>query len=172
MAPLRASSTPQGRKPAQPATASSTMRRRWGAGVIPSASLCGGTAAGTKRISSSPSASRTSSAARRCPRWIGSKVPPRMPMPPLRCSVPDLAVAAHHVLVGRELAQPHRAARVQPVRADPDLGAEAELVPVGEARSRRSRTPRRSRPRRGSAAAAPLVASVTIASASCEPCGR
>ena len=131
--PLRPSSTPQGRKPAQPATASSTMRRRWGAGVTPSTSLCGGTAAGTKRTSSSPSASRTSSAARRCPRWIGSNVPPRMPMPPLRCSVPDLAGAAHQVLVGRQLAQTHRSACVQPVGADPDLGAEAELEAVGEA---------------------------------------
>src|SRR5262249_42953090 len=49
-------------------------------------------------------------------------------------SVPDLARAAHEILVGRELAQAHRPARVQPVRADPHLGAEAELVPVGEAR--------------------------------------
>jgi hypothetical protein len=49
---------------------------------MPSVSLCGGTADGTKRISSSRWASRTSSAARRCPRWMGLKVPPRMPMPP------------------------------------------------------------------------------------------
>ena len=107
------------------------------AGAMPSASLCGGTAAGTKRISSRPSASRTSSAARRCARWIGSKVPPRMPTPPLRpgaVSSADLAGAAHQVLVGRELAQPHRPARVQAVRADADLGAEAELEAVGEAR--------------------------------------
>ena len=33
-----------------------------------------------------PSASRTSSAARRCARWIGSKVPPKRPMPPRRAS--------------------------------------------------------------------------------------
>ena len=39
-----------------------------------------------------------------------------------------LAVAPDDVLVGRELAQAHRAARVQLLRGDPDLGAEAELA--------------------------------------------
>ena len=40
------------------------------------------------------------------------------------------------VLVGGQLAQAHRAARVQLLRRDPDLGAEAELLAVGEARAR------------------------------------
>ena len=39
----------------------------------------GGWAAGTNRTRSSPSASRAFSAARRCPRWMGSKVPPMSP---------------------------------------------------------------------------------------------
>src|SRR5213592_4118489 len=102
--PGRSSSTRETRKPGTPATASSSMRRRCSAAARPC--LCGGSAAGTSQISSSPSASRTSSAARRCPRWTGLNAPPKMPMP---------------------------LTRVQAVRADPDLGAEAELVAVGEA---------------------------------------
>ena len=51
-------------------------------------------------------------------------------------SAADLAVAPDDVLVGGELAQAHRAARVQLLRRDADLGAEAELLAVGEARRR------------------------------------
>ena len=45
----------------------------------------------------------------------------------------DLAVAPHDVLVRGQLAQAHRAARVQLLGRDPDLGAEAEPLAVGEA---------------------------------------
>ena len=55
---------------------------------------------------------------------------------PGRFLVPDLAVAPHEVLVGGELAQRHRATRVQLLRGDPDLRAEPELGAVGEARRR------------------------------------
>src|SRR4030095_7519732 len=95
--------------------------------------------------SSSACASRTSSATRRCATCTGSNVPPSTPIPPVRGRpvwpdvrpdvrlLADLAVATHLVLVRRELAEPHRPARVQPVRADPDLRAEAELKAIGEA---------------------------------------
>src|SRR5690349_11577256 len=122
------------------------MRRRCAAGAIVPR-LCGGTALGTSRTWSSACASRSSSATRRCARWMGSNVPPRTPTPPaarramraraarLRL-LADLTVATHLVLVRRELAQPHRSARVQAIGADADLGAEAELEAVGEARRR------------------------------------
>ena len=45
-----------------------------------------------------------------------------------------LPAASYDVLVRGELPQPHRSARMQPVGADADLGAEAELEAVGEAR--------------------------------------
>ncbi len=46
----------------------------------------------------------------------------------------DVAVADDDVLGGRHLGQPHRAAGVQLLGADADLGTEAELAPVGEPR--------------------------------------
>src|SRR5205085_4382353 len=46
----------------------------------------------------------------------------------------DLSVAVYHVLDRGELAQAHRTAGVQLLRTDPDLGAEAELLAVGEPR--------------------------------------
>jgi hypothetical protein len=45
----------------------------------------------------------------------------------------DLAVAFDHVLGRRELAEAHRAAGVELLGADADLGAEAELLAVDEA---------------------------------------
>src|SRR5258707_1120764 len=101
------------------------MRRRSAGGATSDRCLCGGTADGTSRTWSSAWASRSSSATRRWARWIGSNVPPSTPTPPRRLPA-DLAVATHLVLVRRELAEPHRSARVEAVRADADLGAEAE----------------------------------------------
>src|ERR1700722_10000324 len=54
----------------------------------------------------------------------------------LKCSGADLAVSVDHVFVRRQLAQAHGAAGVQFLRAYPDLGAEAELLAVGEPRRR------------------------------------
>src|SRR3954447_26618165 len=51
-------------------------------------------------------------------------------------SCADLAVALDDVLHGRQLAQPHRAAGVQLLGADADLGPEAELLAVHEASGR------------------------------------
>src|SRR5204862_903710 len=45
---------------------------------------------------------------------------------------PDLAVALHDVFERRQLAQAHRPPGVELLRADPDLGTEAELLPVHE----------------------------------------
>src|SRR6266436_4365382 len=47
-----------------------------------------------------------------------------------------LAVAANHVFVGSQLAQSHRAARMQAIGRDAGFGAEAEFEAVGEARRR------------------------------------
>ena len=61
----------------------------------------------------------------------------RRPRPATRDRLPaDLAVATDAVLVGGELAQAHRAARVQAVGRDADLRAEAELETVVETRAR------------------------------------
>src|SRR5687768_8169564 len=51
-------------------------------------------------------------------------------------SLPHMAVAGHDVLVGRQLAQPARAAGVEPVRTDADFRAQAQLEPVVEPRAR------------------------------------
>src|SRR5690606_5591935 len=48
-------------------------------------------------------------------------------------SAPGLAAALDDELQGGELPQPHRAASVQLLRGDADLGAEAELLAVHEA---------------------------------------
>src|SRR5690606_32024261 len=53
-----------------------------------------------------------------------------------RALAPGLTLAVEQVLVGHHLGQAHRAAGMQLLRADPDLGAEAELKAVGEARRR------------------------------------
>ena len=47
---------------------------------------------------------------------------------------PDLAAAAHHVLVRRELLHAHRPARMKAIGGDADLRAHAELAAVGELR--------------------------------------
>src|ERR1051325_7847164 len=44
----------------------------------------------------------------------------------------DLAVAPHDVLVGREVAQRHGAARVQPPRRDAHHGTKSQAITVGE----------------------------------------
>ena len=44
----------------------------------------------------------------------------------------DVAVAAHEPLVGGQRLKAHGAARVQLLRADADLGAQAKLAAVGE----------------------------------------
>ncbi len=54
--------------------------------------------------------------------------------PGARSGSADVAVADHDVLGGGHLGQAHRAAGVQLLGADPDLGAEPELSPVGEPR--------------------------------------
>ena len=61
----------------RPSAASSTISSRAsGPGASGGRRLWGGSAAGTNRNSSSPSASRASRAEVRCPRWGGLKVPP------------------------------------------------------------------------------------------------
>ena len=45
-----------------------------------------------------------------------------------------LAVSCYDVLVGGKFLEPHGAARMKLVCADPDLCAHTELVPVGETR--------------------------------------
>src|SRR6266542_1537952 len=60
----------------------------------------------------------------------------RAPPLPARRSLHDLALAPRHVLVRRELAQPHRTARVELLCGDADLGTEAEALAVGEAGGR------------------------------------
>ena len=50
---------------------------------IPCSVLWGGRALGTKSMRSRPSTSTISSAARRCPTWIGLKVPPKTPKAPV-----------------------------------------------------------------------------------------
>lgn len=58
-------------------------------------------------------------------RGVGRFIPP----PSLHLPVP-----VHKILVAAQLLQRHRSPGVEFVGADPDLGAEAELGPVGEAR--------------------------------------
>jgi hypothetical protein len=48
---------------------------------------------------------------------------------------PHLSRSVDHVFVGAEFAQPHGAARVQPVGADADFRAESELEAVVEPRA-------------------------------------
>src|SRR5262249_54814350 len=51
-------------------------------------------------------------------------------------SLDDLAVAPQHVLVGGELPKAHRAAGMELLGRDADLGAEPEALAVGEPRRR------------------------------------
>src|SRR5918996_3094180 len=82
---------------------------------------------------------RLSSAARaiaRCALCTGSNVPPRIPAfwvnnPP---SGADLSVPQNHEFLRGQAFEPHRPARVQLVGGNADLGAQAVLVAVGEAR--------------------------------------
>ena len=60
----------------------------------------------------------------------------RQPPPATGASDPDLTVALDDPLGRRELGQGHRAAGVQLLGRDADLGAEPELAAVGEARAR------------------------------------
>src|SRR5205085_9692431 len=53
-----------------------------------------------------------------------------------RSSASNLPFTPNEVLVRGQLAQPHRSARVQLLRRDPDLGTESELFAVGETRAR------------------------------------
>ena len=119
--------------------------------------LCGGSRRGTNSMRSRPSASRTSSAARRWPRWIGLKVPPKMPIRAAR-----LRSSAHsrswpspleHELVRGETLEAHRAEGVEPRGGDADLGAEPQPVAVGESRRAVDADGRRSSRGAGSACA-------------------
>src|SRR5271166_4060130 len=114
-----------------PLVARRTIWRRCSAGASSPSGLCGGDDAGTKYTRSSFSISRTSSAERRCPKWIGLKLPPKIPT---RISAPNLARALNEVFVGCQLAQPHRAARMQAVGGNSSLGAEAKFEPIGKTR--------------------------------------
>src|SRR5450432_1348254 len=86
-------------------------------------------------------ASASSVASRRCPKWIGSKVPPKRPVadcriPPARSSATSathVPVAQHDPLLRGEAFEAHRPARVELAGRDADLGAEPVLVAVGEA---------------------------------------
>src|SRR6476661_3304062 len=57
---------------------------------------------------------------------------PARSSPAKRSGSAHLTVAHHHVLGGGHLRQPHRAAGVQLLGGDADLGAEAELAAVDE----------------------------------------
>ena len=132
--PLELESARRG-SPARPPTASSTMRRRCVRRCERRPAPC---AAGWRRARA---------ASRRAPcalaHLLGGAQMPEMDRVEGAAedadaagprSLANLAVPVHVVLVGGELAEAHRPARVQAVRADADLGAEAELEAVGEAR--------------------------------------
>src|SRR5512135_171518 len=91
-----------------------------------------GSPAGMKITRSRRKASASSVASRRCPKWTGSKVPPKRPR--AAKLVAHLPVAQHDPLLRREAFEPHRAARMELVGGDADLGAQAVLEAVGEAR--------------------------------------
>ena len=65
-------------------TASSSISARCGPDALSCCSLCGGSAAGRNQTRSSWHVARQHSPKSRCPKWTGSKLPPRMPnrMPP------------------------------------------------------------------------------------------
>ena len=69
---------PRPRMPGGRRSRSATISRRWPTAVRPPG-LCGGEPATTSQTRSSPQASRHCSARIRCPRWIGSNVPPNRP---------------------------------------------------------------------------------------------
>src|SRR3989337_3939703 len=87
-----------------------------------------------KMIFRSCSCSSAARAIARWALWTGSKVPPSRPTFNARSSAAHLAVAEDHVLERGEPLQPDRPARMQPVRGNADLGAQAVFVAVGEAR--------------------------------------
>src|SRR5207253_1920909 len=66
---------------------------------------------------------------------LKATAPPALARLCRRCSGPDLALAQHDPLLGRETLQPHRPARMELVGGDADLRAEAVLEAVGEARA-------------------------------------
>src|SRR5258706_2537635 len=121
--------------------ASLTIVRRWSLVACASRPRWYGRPAGTKLTRSRWKASASSVARRRCPKWIGSKVPPKRPgadcrILPARSSTTSgahLAVAQHDPLLRGEALEPNGPARVQLVGRDADLGAQAVLVTVGEA---------------------------------------
>src|SRR5580658_465626 len=134
--PARRTSASEAMKWRLPLVARRTICRRCSAGANSPSGLCGGDDAGTKYTRSSFSISRTSSAARRCPKWIGLKLPPKIPTRISIPSDPDLALAAHDVFVSRQFAQTHRPARVEAIGGNSGFGAEAEFESVGKARGR------------------------------------
>src|SRR5271157_5966309 len=93
-------------------TASRVMARRTAKGVSSPGALCGGCAAGMNQRRLNDKASQTSSAARRWPKWMGLKVPPKRPSLSLGSSS-DLAVAINDELGGGKLFQAHGPEGVQ-----------------------------------------------------------
>src|SRR5215204_2914742 len=93
--------------------------------------LCGATATGTSRTRSSSSWTSASCAQTRWARCGGLNVPPSRPTS--ATLGPDLARALDQVLDRAQLAQPDRPAGVELLGRVADLGAHAELAPVGEA---------------------------------------
>ena len=78
--PSAHSSSSSAWNPSQPATASATMANRWNGDARGGSWRCSGVRDGMKRTVSRRSARRATAAASRWPTWIGSKVPPSMPI--------------------------------------------------------------------------------------------
>src|SRR5690606_4677315 len=87
-----------------------------------------------KRTSSRLSASASSCARRRWPKWIGSKVPPSRPTSFMLESEAYLAVAKNDIFLRGQALQSDRAACMQLVGGDADLGTETVFEAVGAAR--------------------------------------
>src|SRR5688500_18841530 len=76
-------------------------------------------------------ASESSVASRRCPKWTGSKVPPKIPVAANLCA--HVPVAQHDPLLRGEALEADRPAGLQLVGRDADFGTQPVLEAVGEA---------------------------------------
>src|SRR5487761_2787917 len=107
--------------PGRPSRPAATMAKRSSAGVTGRSCFCHGWFATTTRTRSRSSAYPTASATSTWPRWIGSKVPPKMPIRG-RATVTSGAGQGRH----------HGGERLHLRLVDHDIGESEPLAPLEE----------------------------------------
>ena len=93
--PRRAARRRRLRSLGSPDTASAAMAKRWNGEATGCTGRCGGTCDGTTSTRGRSNASRAATAAARWPQWIGSSVPPRIPMRVTRSSASPAPALFH-----------------------------------------------------------------------------